>query len=103
MQIPYEISLAGITVAVQMKDDLLKTKGTIGEANYQEQMIYLNPDVAPIQTLQQTYIHEVTHWILFMMNEHDLRNNEKFVDVFAHFMHQALTSAKYKETAIEAD
>ena len=30
------------------------------------------------------------------MNEEELRNNEKLVDLFAHFLYQALVTARYE-------
>ena len=49
------------------------------------------------QSTVQTYFHELTHWILYIMNENDLRNNEKVVDVFATFLHQARVSEQRDE------
>jgi hypothetical protein len=41
-----------------------------------------------------TFFHELVHAILNCMN-HDLNNDETFVDVFGGLLHQALKSANY--------
>jgi S-ribosylhomocysteine lyase LuxS involved in autoinducer biosynthesis len=43
--------------------------------------------------MEHVYLHELTHVVLGSMN-HALQTNEKFVDVFAGLLHQALTTGK---------
>jgi len=45
---------------------------------------------------EQTFLHELTHHILHAMGETKLNDNEKFVDMFAGFLHQALTTMEYE-------
>ncbi len=46
--------------------------------------------------LEGTFCHELVHIMLYFAGEHELRNNEKFVDVFSGLLHQALTTAVYE-------
>lgn len=92
MQIPDQFQLGGITVTVVTNNTLAEERKCIGEARYSKQEIMIDKTAAPAQLTQQSFLHEVTHWILYMMNEEELRNNEKFVDNFAHYWYQYETS-----------
>ena len=97
MQIPDEFKLAGFTITVVDKENLVEERGIIGEAVYGKQLIYLDRSAAPVsETIEQAYLHELIHWILYVMNEDQLKDNEKFVDVFAHLLYQTLTTGKTK-------
>ena len=87
--IPKSFWLGGLQIEVQFDTTLCRNRKVLGEARYPTQCIVLDPSVSGLQQLEQAYYHELTHWILFIMNETDLRNNEKFVDLFAHFLYQA--------------
>jgi len=91
--IPKSLQLGGLTIEVLFQKHLDKDGMLIGLANYAAQQIRLDPTLAAKQMVEQTYLHELTHWILFMTGERELCNNEKFVDLFAHFLYQALTTA----------
>ena len=73
---------------------MVDDQGVIGAANYKDQCIYLDVDAAPEDTVAQAYYHELIHWIFFIMNEEELRNNEKLVDTMAHLLYQALKTAE---------
>lgn len=90
--IPKSFWLGGLKITVERDDALIESRKVIGEARYSEQKILLDPSVAPLQTLEQSFTHEMVHWILYVMNEDELRNNEKFVDLFSHFLYQGLTT-----------
>ena len=89
MRIPDCIWLGGIKITTKYKDDLCANEGLVGKANYRDQSIALDPSVCREQGLEQAYLHELVHWILFMMNNDALRKDEDFVDTFAHFLYQA--------------
>ena len=44
----------------------------------------------PKDEVEQTFFHELIHAVLFTMGKDKLNNDEKFVDVFAGLLHQAL-------------
>jgi len=102
--IPQSFQLGGLTIDVLFQEKLAKNAGMIGVADYAVQQIRLDPTITTKQTTEQAYFHELTHWILFTMGEAELCNNEKFVDVFAHFFYQALkTSTPYPKTRVRPD
>ena len=99
MRIPKSFNLAGLTINVKFDDKLLHVDDNLGQARYRENLVLLqkrskdNPILKENQ--EQHFLHEKIHWILNIMNEHDLRNNEKFVDTFAHLLYQSIKSEKY--------
>lgn len=96
MRIPKSITVAGIKIDVVFDNTLIDKQGTIGKCIYAEQKIILDPSKTPEETLEQAFIHEVVHWIFFIMGETELQNNEKIVDLFAHFAYQVMDTAKYE-------
>jgi len=79
-----------MTITVVDKPGMLKEEKVIGKAVYLHQEIWLDLGCgAHEETLEQSFIHEVVHWILWMMN-HPLIGDETFVDSFAHFAYQVL-------------
>jgi hypothetical protein len=100
MQIPKRFKLLGHTITVEYDPMLDGRNGTLGEARYTTHSIALQPNTdtfsRPQSMQEHVFLHELTHHILNEMNEHDLRSNEKFVDVFAGLLHQALTTAEYE-------
>lgn len=87
--IPASFWLGGLKVDVTYDDTLYKERKIVGEAQYTTQRILLHTTILSRQSVEQNFYHELTHWILYVMNEDELRNNEKFVDLFAHFLYQA--------------
>jgi hypothetical protein len=95
--IPQSLQLGGLTINVRFDPNMASQKNKmIGFASYATQEIWIDPTAAPQQFTEQAYLHELTHWIFYMMNEDELRNNERLVDLFAHFLYQALSSAKFQ-------
>jgi len=94
LNIPNSVVLANIPV-ITVQDNLFEQHGCIGHSVYAEQGIFIDPTCAPIETTEQAYWHELVHWILFIMNEHELRDNEKFVDTFGHLLYQAIDTGGF--------
>lgn len=97
--IPKTFSLGGITVNVEGDDTLCRSRKMVGEAQYIMQRIVLDTASMKQQMMEQCFYHELVHWILYVMNEDELRNNEKFVDVFSQFLYQSVVTAKYEPAA----
>jgi hypothetical protein len=97
LTIPDRVWLGGIPVDIVRDETLAEREGILGKTEYVNQRIVIDPKRAPEESTQQSYIHELIHWILFLMHEHKLREKEAFVDIFATFLHQALTCKEYKE------
>jgi len=88
LDIPKQFQLAGMTITTALDNTYIRTHSRIGEANYQFQKITIDPSAPNQESCEQAFYHELIHWILFVMNEDELRQNEKFVDVFGHFLYQ---------------
>jgi hypothetical protein len=87
--IPQSFWLGGLKIDVSYDENLYRNRKIVGEAQYLAQKIILEPSILNKQSIEQNFHHEMVHWILFMMSEDELRCNEKFVDLFAHFLYQA--------------
>ena len=98
--IPKQITLCGITITIEIDNSLYRERGIVGEAQYPPQKIALDPTIVHQESLEQNYYHELVHWMFFIMNEHDLRTNEKIVDQLAHLLYQV---EKSKTGSVDVD
>ena len=94
MKIPASVELAGLTVKTVIDNTLSTQRSIIGECIYSQQVILLDDKCVPKEQTEQAYIHELIHYILYVMNEEELKNNEKFVDMFAHLLYQSLIKSQ---------
>lgn len=98
MNIPEKFKLFGKEWTVVFDNDKLDNDKAYGQSNYTSQEIYMASKAHGVERAQtgieQTFMHELTHAILDSMHEHDLSNNEKFVQTFSGLLHQALTTAE---------
>lgn len=101
MKLPKTITLAGITITVEDAPGLSQSRKLLAEARYNEQKIIIDRIAASTDIVEQTFFHELCHWILYIMNEDEKRNDERHVDVFAHLLYQALKTAQYEENTDE--
>jgi hypothetical protein len=92
VQIPQKFELGGLTIDVVRDNTLVEKTGIIGKCVYEKLQIIIDEEATPSDFTEQSYLHELVHWILYTMNEHELRDNDKFVDVFATFLYQAMKS-----------
>lgn len=97
--IPRSFQLGGLKIDVVLDNTFIDQHNCVGQAVYIEQKIIIDPSKTPQQTTEQAFVHELVHWIFYMMNEHELRNNERIVDCFAHFLYQALVTKEPLATA----
>jgi len=86
-------NLAGLTITTEIDNTLCKSRNIAAEAQYPGQKIVLDTTLHAPQGIEQNWIHEKVHFILYVMNRHDLRQDEAFVDVFAHLLYQSEISA----------
>lgn len=101
--IPNQFNLAGLTVTVEFDSTLCQTKNMLGEARYTDQKIVLDPTAAAPETITASFYHELVHWCLYIMNEEELRNSERFVDLMAHLLYQANKTSVYCEPVLPID
>ncbi len=99
-QVPSEFELGGITWRVLFVDDM-DEHGAYGICNYQKNIIKLDSELKEREDLLSvTFMHELMHAILHTM-DHELADNESFVELVANFMVQVQKSAIYDEDNIE--
>lgn len=96
MRIPAVVHIAGLKIQVVHDPLAVAERQYIGKSEYSKQRIILDKTAAPRETTEQACVHEVVHWILHVMNEFELQNNEKFVDVFSQLLYQALTQSEWE-------
>ena len=94
--IPTSFHLAGLKINVITDNTMVANKHVIGEARYASQQILIDKEAASEDLTEQSFLHETIHWILYMMNETELQNNEKFVDCFAHYWYQFNKTSKFE-------
>jgi len=98
MKIPKEFKLMGQTINVEYKNKLIQETDCIGQASYRENKIFLQKQVEGItrkkEMIEQTFLHELLHFILDRMGENELRDNEKFINMFSGLLHQYIESNK---------
>ena len=101
MQIPKRFRLLGQVVEVRFDERLIYTHDNRGEVRIRENVIVLQSDGPQYPILEsqseQTFLHELVHVILDRMGETELSANEKFVDMFAGMLHQALITSEYED------
>lgn len=99
--IPKKINLAGVDVEIELYPGLMEEIGAVGCTMYEQQKILIDPTVDGHDILQQTFVHELVHFILYVMGRQDLRTDEVFVDGFAHIIYQALKQLQCEKTLNE--
>ena len=92
-KIPATITIAGMTVKTVEDNTLKERYKALGKADYSTQSIILDMEHQTKQSAEQTYIHEMVHFIFHYLYLKE-RDDEKFVDNVAHLLYQALKTAK---------
>jgi len=93
MRIPKTFMLGGQTITVEAKDRIDNDTDIDGQAIYAEQKIKMLTKLKG-DYRDFVFTHELVHHILDKMGERELRGNEKFVNLFATFLHQYMKTAK---------
>lgn len=104
LKIPTEFKLFGTTYKVVWDNKRANDLKTYGISDYSRSEIILS-NTCGVEDLSSdkimdTFYHEKIHAVLDMMNERELSENEKFVDVFAKLLRQSDETAIF-ETKIE--
>lgn len=99
--IPKKFQIGGQTYTVTIDEKLCNELTAAGAYKTGSNQIILRRLIDsttkyPKTQIEQTFLHELVHVILYAMNEMQLFENEKFVDIFATFLHQALSTQKGK-------
>ena len=99
LKLPTAFTLHGQRITVTQVDHIGSENGTLGEARLAKNEIAIQTNANGFTRLstqiEQTFLHELTHFILLHMGQEELCGQEQFVDGFSHLLHQALTTVKY--------
>lgn len=93
--IPKSIKLAGFTINVEFSDTLYKNKQRVAEAVYKDHKIIIDNNILPYDAMVQSFYHELMHFIYYVLNEDEQRQDERLIDVVAHLLYQASQSNDY--------
>lgn len=107
MKIPKKFKLMGQTIEVSFDDSIYRDRDYEGYASYRKNKIVMQSDGHQVplkpEQIEQTFLHELVHHISYHAGSainHELKQglhqNEDFVDLFAHLLHQALTTMEYE-------
>lgn len=101
MRIPVSFMLFGEKITVERCEALLEKDSCVGQALYRKNAIELQTNtpsvLRPSTHIEVTFLHELLHWIFYVLEEHELKENEKLVDTMARLLHQAISTAEYAE------
>lgn len=99
MRIPKKFKLFATTINVVCNEKRMDDMHSFGVCEYRKSQITLckkdGLDLLSEGKMLDTWYHERTHMILLSMNEHELSNNETFVDVFSKLLRQADETAEF--------
>lgn len=94
MEIPKEFKIMGETITVKFKDDLKVRRDNFGETHHRFNEIWIDSTLSD-DIKQHTFWHEFVHIALEKMLEHELSDNEKFVNILGGFINQAMNTMLY--------
>lgn len=97
--IPTRFNLLASTFTITIDNDKVDSinRDALGIISPTHRQIYLKDKTdgenLPIDTILDTYYHEVTHAILNEMGEEELKENEKFVDLLGKLIRQFIETS----------
>lgn len=98
-KIPSAFMLHGQTIKVKRVNHIITENNTLGEAHLGRNFIYLQNSIEgrklTTEQIEQTFIHELVHMILFHAGQEELTVDEAFVELVSNLLHQALTTSIY--------
>lgn len=89
--IPKNFKCIGFDINVRYSKEPMEDRGY---EYFDRQEIVIAPESEdyPRQQVEQSFLHEVTHFILDCMEQEKLSKDEKFVNLFSSLLYQALTT-----------
>lgn len=101
MKIPKKFKLYGHTINVVYDEKLMHEKDNRGEARYRDYLIKLMPvttcNLRPLACVEETFCHELMHFILYKGGYEKENEDEQMVDRLGNLLHQALTTMEYED------
>ena len=97
-KIPASFWLYGQKIYVSMVPNLVEEQDVVGEALYRHNVIHLQCNTEsvnrPVSHIGVTFFHEMLHMIFSVLDEGELRKNEKLIEGMAQLLHQAFITAE---------
>lgn len=91
MKIPEKIELMGMTIQTEYSDNLVAGSSNLGEAQYcLNKIILASNENVPRSVIEQTYIHELLHFILYFIAEDEINRNEALVSRLSNMLYQVV-------------
>lgn len=98
-RIPDAFYLFGQRINVEWSDDLASSRQAWGEAQYAANRIVLQKPTQAISRslsdIEQTFCHELIHYLLTMAEQNKLASNEGIVNLLGNLLHQYFSTAEY--------
>ena len=96
MVIPKTFEILGHQVTVRFDKEYSEDAECHGSFSIGRSAIRLQPEDSTWtrKMVEHTFVHEMTHALLEIIGESKLSKNEKFVDLFAGALHQAINTMK---------
>lgn len=91
---PTSLKLGSHEISIVYKDEVRNDDGEIvlGVSSFLEDIIYISTKHHKTQISEQvvmhTVYHEIAHFVLYLMNQHELNMDESFVDILGEHMLQ---------------
>lgn len=99
MRIPKSFKLFGTEIEIIFDTKRCDQNECWGLASFKERQIVLTKEANGTklskEIIEQTFYHELMHMIMEVMEERDLRTNEKFINISSSLLHQAFKTAEY--------
>lgn len=82
--IPKELNILNYKIRVLFNPQLLKEESKWGISRFQKQLIEIYPGTIDSpqseETIKETFLHELNHWILYAMGDKKNGTSEEFVE-----------------------
>jgi len=100
MRIPKKIKLLNQTIDIKIDNDFCDAKSVLGQANINHNEIVLctrhEGRAVPVDRQAHTLMHELAHFIFFLVGRVDLYTDELLADTFATILHDLLENNNFK-------
>ena len=101
MKIPKQIQIAGREIPIIFNNKLCDVKRIYAEADYRKHHIIIqdNTEGTPRNKdcINISLLHEIMHWIFYLMDRDKLRDDEKLVSEISELLYQVIKQIENKD------
>lgn len=94
LNIPSEINIMGQTIKIEFSEKLITEGDNVGQACFRENKIKIQKNLAGFprtkEQIEETFLHEVLHFIFHQLGDNELRDNEKLSIQVSGLLYQVL-------------